>query len=260
MAFILAAMIVFGRLPCAVMFDHWAQLYDRIYAARGKDYSREAAQLAETITRHRSHYPSSLLDIACGTGEHLHELSRRFPSCDLAGIDQSEGMLRIAQRKVPAALFTRADMAAFDLGRRFDVVTCLFASICYLPDDRAAERAIDQMAKHLSPGGLLLIEPGVMPERLSPPREDVMTIDEPDLKLTRRTTAVHEADAIVITFAFEVDRPAGIGAFTETQRIHIAPRERYADWFERAGLQWSFDEQGPAGMGLFLAHHPITTD
>lgn len=252
-------MIAFGRLPCAVMFDHWAELYDRIYAARGKDYAREAARLAQTIGRHRSRPPASLLDVACGTGEHLHELARRFSSCDFAGVDRNEGMLRIAQRKVPAAHLTRADMTAFDLGRRFDVMTCLFASICYLPDDRAMERAIDRMAKHLAPDGLLLIEPGVMPERLRPPREEVMTIDEPDVKLTRRTTAVHETDALVITFAFEVDRPAGIGEFTESQRIRIVPRERYADWFERAELRWSFDEQGPAGMGLFLAYRPTTT-
>ncbi len=235
------------------MFDRWAELYDRIYAARGKDYAREAAWLAEAIDRHRSQPASTLLDVACGTGEHLHQLNRQRPSCELAGVDRSEGMLRIARRKVAAAQFTRAEMTTFELDRRFDVVMSLFASICYLPDESAMDRAIARMAEHLAPGGLLMIEPGVLPEHLKPPREEVMTIDETDLKLIRRTTAVHERDAIVITFAFEVARPTGLDPFAETQRVRIVPRERYSKSLQRAGLRWSFDEEGPAGMGLFLA-------
>ena len=52
-----------------------------------------------------------------------------------------------------------ADMTSFDLGRRFDVVTCLFSSIGYVGTAERLDQAIATMAAHLEPGGTLIVEP-----------------------------------------------------------------------------------------------------
>lgn len=45
------------------------------------------------------------------------------------GIDLDPEFVEIARRKLPRSLIEHADMVDFDLGRRYDVVVCLFSSI-----------------------------------------------------------------------------------------------------------------------------------
>ena len=54
-------------------------------------------------------------------------------------------------------------MTAFDLGCRFDVVTCLFSSIGYVGTVERLDQAIATMAAHLEPGGTLIVEPWLSP-------------------------------------------------------------------------------------------------
>ena len=56
------------------------------------------------------------------------------PRPTLTGLDRSPEMLAIAAAKVPGAQLVEGDMADFDLGRRFDVVACVFDSINHLLD------------------------------------------------------------------------------------------------------------------------------
>lgn len=57
-----------------------------------------------------------------------------------------------------------ADMRTFDLGRTFDVVTCLFSSIGYFTELDDMQAAIGNMASHLAPGGVLIVEPWIHPD------------------------------------------------------------------------------------------------
>jgi hypothetical protein len=54
-------------------------------------------------------------------------------------------------------------MADFELGRSFDVVTCFFASLPYLASLSRMRQAVICMARHLSAGGILFVEPGLAP-------------------------------------------------------------------------------------------------
>ena len=93
---------------------------------------------------------ASLLDVACGTGKHL-ELFRSW--YEVAGIDLNADLVAIARERLPDVRLEVADMTAFDLGRRFDVVTCLFSSIGYVGTVERLDQAIATMAAHLEPGG-----------------------------------------------------------------------------------------------------------
>src|SRR5262245_45239111 len=47
-----------------------SQVYDMVYIGRGKDFAAEARVIAD-IVRTRRPDASSLLDVGCGTGQHL---------------------------------------------------------------------------------------------------------------------------------------------------------------------------------------------
>jgi SAM-dependent methyltransferase len=141
------------------MFDKSQNLYDAIYA--WKDYPREAALLRGWIERAGIEDGASLLDVACGTGGHIPFLRYNY---DVEGLDLDEGLLAIAREKNPGVVFHTGDMTDFDLGREFDVVTCLFSAVAYAQTTERLGKAIGAMARHLKPGGVLIFDPFVAPD------------------------------------------------------------------------------------------------
>jgi predicted TPR repeat methyltransferase len=104
-----------------------AEVYDVIYRQR-KDYAAEAEGFAAAIAKHRPD-ATSLLDVACGTGEHLRFLGKMFSHVE--GLDLSESMCEIAREKLAGVVVHRADMRDFELNRRFDGIICPFSSIAH---------------------------------------------------------------------------------------------------------------------------------
>src|ERR1044071_3886036 len=106
-----------------------AEIYDLLYASGidGKDYSAEAGRIADLVRRGRPH-SRTLLDVACGTAEHARYLSE-VHGFEVDGVDLSPEMIARARAKCPRGRFDIADMTNFHLGRRYDVVLCLFAAI-----------------------------------------------------------------------------------------------------------------------------------
>ncbi len=145
------------------MFDRSAHLYDLIY--RFKDYEAESRDLV-TIVGERAPNATSLLDVACGTGEHLRLVRSSFDHVE--GVDVEPDMVALARAKLPDVVVTEADMRTFDLGRAFDVVTCLFSSIGYLADAEELRASVARMAAHLAPGGVLVIDGWIRPEAWRP--------------------------------------------------------------------------------------------
>src|SRR5262245_10912125 len=136
------------------MFSPSAGYYDAIYAGGGKDYEREAQHLLAVIRQHERSPGKTLLDVACGTGEHLVYLQHSF---QVEGLDLDEELLKVARRKLPTIVFHQADMVQFDLGRQFDVIVCLFSAIGYVKTRDRLDAAIQTMQRHLLPGALLIV-------------------------------------------------------------------------------------------------------
>ena len=112
-----------------------AAIYDAMNRGAGKDYGAEAAAVTEAVLARRPE-ARTLLDVACGTGEHLSHLRHRF---EVEGLELSEHMAAIARTKLgPDVPIHAGDMRSFDLGRTFDAVTCMFSSIGYARDAAAA--------------------------------------------------------------------------------------------------------------------------
>lgn len=97
--------------------------------------------------------PASVLDAGCGTGRVAIELARR--GIDVVGVDLDDAMLDAARRKAPAVPWVCADLATFDLGRRFEVVAMPGNVMIFCrPEHRAP--IVERCAAHVEPGGHLV--------------------------------------------------------------------------------------------------------
>ena len=122
------------------VYEKSARYYDILYS--GKDYAGEVARLLSILGVEPGEKRLSLLDVACGTGLHLEHLRNHFR---VEGLAISPEQLEAARERCPDVAFHIGDMTDFNLGRRFDVVTCLFSSIGYvktLPNLRSAVRCM----------------------------------------------------------------------------------------------------------------------
>ena len=238
------------------LFEHSAPFYDAIYAAKGKSYRNETERLCAFIDSHRRSPGNTLLDVACGTGEHLRFLRGRF---EVTGTDFSPFMLAEARRKLPDVLFHRVDMCELDLGRRFDVVTCLFSAVGYLGGEADLRQAVRRMAAHLEPGGIVLIEPSLTPDRVRPAATSTLSVRTDGTQVTRTTSAEHGTGLLRVRFDYRVRNSEGERAFVEHHPMRLFTPETYLEALRDAGLDAAADEAGISGIGLFWGVRPGDT-
>jgi len=227
--------------------------YDTIYAAAGKDYAREAQRVHELIQQHKRSPGSALLDVACGTGGHTAYLRQYYT---VEGLDLDPDMLAVARQKHPDIVFHRADMTTFDLGRQFDAIICLFASIAYTLTVPRLHQTLQNMARHLRPGGVLIVEPFIKPEDWQEPHIGATFVNQPDLKIARMNTGAREGHIAILDFHFLVGRPDTIEYFTERHDLALFTKDEYLQAFRAAGLEVIYDPEGLMGRGLYVGIKP----
>lgn len=235
------------------MFTKSEQFYDAVYS--WKNYPEEARRLKVLIAGHKRSPGNALLDVACGTGGHVPYLRGEFA---YEGLDLDPAMLAIARARYPEIPFHEGDMCDFALGRAFDVVTCLFASIAYaktLPDLR---QAIATMARHVRPGGVLIVEPFFGPEKWVVGRPSASFVDQPELKIARMSVAEREGNVAIMDFNYLVATPDGVEHFVERHEMGLYTDEEYRAAFTDAGLEVVHDAEGLMGRGVYVGVVPST--
>lgn len=233
------------------MYTKSAAIYDAIYSF--KNYAAEVSRLRELIAANLRSDGRRLLDVACGTGNHLLHLQRYF---EVEGVDASEQQLAIARTKCPAIRFHRGDMLDFDLGSAFDVVTCLFSSVGYVRTPPRLIQAISNLACHVRAGGVLIVEPWLLPGTFIPGHLGSRFVEQENLKIARME--IHRVVDRVSIFdeQFMVGTPDGIEFITERHELGLFTRTEYLDAFANAGLSAIWDERGLIGRGLVIGVKP----
>ena len=99
-----------------------------------------------------------VLELAIGTGRIALPLAAR--GFALTGFDGSPEMLDLLRAKPGGAEIETsvADMADFDLGRRFDHAFLVFNTLFNLPTQEAQIGCFAAVARHLRPGGRFVVE------------------------------------------------------------------------------------------------------
>lgn len=237
------------------MFAKSQRYYDAIYER--KNYEAESARLAEIISYYKTSAGNALLDVACGTGGHVACLRPRFT---IEGLDIDREMLSIAKAKYPDVQFHEGDMTDFELGRQFDVVVSLFSSVGYLRTTVRLAKAIQNMARHIRPGGVLIVEPYFTPQTWKPRTRapGAIVVDKPDISIVRMDDRLCEGNAVMSTFHYLVGTVSGVEHFTEKHELTLFTDDEYRSAFAAAGMTVAYDEHGLGlmGRGLYIGIWP----
>ena len=131
-------------------YAEFAGFYDQIMGDRSPDIARVRACISRYHPAARS-----LLELGCGTGAVLAGLASGLA---VTGVDRSPEMLTVAAVNAPTARLVQADMTAFSLGTRFDVVICVFDTLNHVPRLDGWRAVFDRVHEHLADGGMFFFD------------------------------------------------------------------------------------------------------
>ncbi len=226
-----------------------ASIYDAQHEARGKDFRGEAEEVVRQV-RARRPEARSLLDVACGTGAHLEVFAEEFG--DVAGLEISEPMLDLARRRLPGVPLHAGDMRSFDLGRRFDVITCLFASIGYAGSPDSVDATVACLARHLTPGGVVVVEPWWFADHFLDGHVSGDVVETADATIARLSRTVRDGNTSVMTVHHIVADGDGLRHFSDEHRALLLNREPYEQSFTKSGLSVEYVPDVACGRGLLV--------
>ncbi len=232
------------------MFSQAPELYDLIYSCY-KDYAAESAAVAASV-RQANPAARTVLDVACGTGEHARHLTQTHGFA-VDGLDIEPGFARIARGKLPQATITEADMCDFHLGRRYDAVVCLFSAIGYVRTVEHLRRAIRCLREHLREDGVALVEPWLTPDRMQSGLVFLKTGEKDETKVCRMGRTTVEGRVSRIDFEYLIGQPHSIRRVSEVHELGLFTVDEMTDAFTAGGLEVKHDPEGPTGRGLYIA-------
>ncbi|GAC1304015.1 MAG: hypothetical protein NVSMB19_14520 [Vulcanimicrobiaceae bacterium] len=231
------------------MFTQTAAFYDKIYAARGKAYAREAAAIA-ALLRARSAAPATLLDVGCGTGAHLEAFEALGFRC--RGIDLDLKMVALARSRVPEIDVAPGDMTTFALDATFDAVVSLFATTAYARTPARLTAAVARMAAHLALDGTLVVEPFVSFAAYRPGVVDAVFVDEPDLKIARMSLSKQTGKIGILDYHYLVATLTGVERYFERHEVGLFDEATYRAAFDAAGLSFERVDAAESAFGHTL--------
>lgn len=219
------------------VFDAYAAYYDLLYAT--KNYAGEARYVDRLIRRHAPN-AQNLLELGCGTGAHARELGALGYA--VTGIDQSNQMIEIAQRRgldLKQLSFMRGDARTFRGGQPFDVVISLFHVMSYQISNTDLLAAMKTAASNLRPGGVFIFDcwhgPGVLTD---PPTTRVLRLEKDGLKVTRIAEPVQypSSNRVDVNYEIIVENDGNLQRIRETHSMRYMFIPEIDFMLEAAGL------------------------
>ncbi len=215
-------------------FTKSATVYDAIYESI-LDYDAETELLMDIIGERRPG-AESVLEVGCGTGQFLARLRRDFGR--VVGVDVSEEMVAVCRARHPECDVRLDDMRTFDLGEQFDAVLCLFASVGYVRTLHGLQQATSALARHLAPGGVLVLDGWIRPEDYVVGHRHALTAHAPGLTVSRHSLAhAGPPGESMIDMAHLVSTPEGFDYYVERHEMGLFADEDVVAAMRAAGLE-----------------------
>jgi hypothetical protein len=108
------------------------------------------------------------------------------------------------------------------------------------------------MARHLQPGGVLIIEPWLTEETWKAGGVHALYVDKPDFKIARLDIPTSKGRMSVFKWHMLIGTPEGIEYLTQKHELFLFSNAEYIEAFNAAGLDVSYDEKGLMNRGLFI--------
>jgi len=228
-------------------------VYDQIYA--NKNYGDEADRVMKIIAEYGLNNPDSILEAACGTGTYLQLFAKDFQVAE--GFDLSVEQVTFAKKKLPGHRIIVSDMCSFDMGRKYDVVVCLFSSIGYVKTKKNLVRTIQNFAKHTNPGGLIIVEPWLREEDFIPGHVSLETTKDEKMTIARMGLANLKNGVSILEMHHMIGTSASIEHFVEIHELAMFTDDDFREAFIAADLNVEIDPIGLTNRRLCIARKPF---
>jgi SAM-dependent methyltransferase len=126
----------------------YQQRFDDL-AAQGMDIHGEAALVASLLSP-----PARVLDAGCGTGRVAIQLTALGYHC--VGVDADPAMIEVAEQRDPSTTWVRQDLSRLQLRSQAFELAVLAGNVIPLLAPGTLLAAVERLAAHLQPGGLLV--------------------------------------------------------------------------------------------------------
>ncbi|MER7406097.1 class I SAM-dependent methyltransferase [Streptomyces sp. NPDC000070] len=225
------------------------EMYEAFYRGRGKDYTGEAA-LVTSLIRDRLLEADSLLDVACGSGDHLSRFADSFGHVE--GLDLSEDMVQLA-RKNTGVPSHRGDMRDFALDRTFGAVVSSSAGWRTAPMSMNSPRHSVLSPVTSRRAASSSSSPSGFPRTSwratwAPTRSSRAGVPYVRVSHSVRDGGVSHMEVHYLVASAE----GGVTHFSDVHRTTLFTREEYESAFVRAGCEVEYVKHPLAPRGLFV--------
>ena len=112
---------------------------------------------------------------------------------------------------------------------------------------------MENIARHLSPDGLLIVEPWFSPQVFDPNHLGrTILVQRPDLDAVRMNGSRLEGNRSILNFHYLVATPGIVEHLNEEHVLGLFSDHEYREAFERSGLEPDHDPEGLMGRGLWI--------
>jgi len=214
------------------MWGDLAKFYDLEYG--WKNYKKEADEVHRLIGKNKKSDGKELLDVACGTGNHIPYLKKDY---DITGTDLNAAMLKEARKKFPKIKFHKGNMINFNLKKEFDVIVCLFSSIGYVRTYGNLEKTIRTFSRHLKKGGVVIIEPFVHPSFYRSGNIHTLVVKKPDVNIVRMNVSERKKDRAILDFHFLIGTKNGVEYVRDRHELGMFVPKKFVKIMQKNGFE-----------------------
>ncbi|GIJ22948.1 hypothetical protein [Micromonospora lutea] len=223
--------------------------HDLLQADDSRDLLAEAQTMLRIILA-RHPQASSLIEVGCGAGERLRVLGQRISLVE--GVVADDATARVARRSSPGTTIHQARLGGLDLGRRYDVVACLYDGLAELPLAGYRE-VLRNLAELLDTGGLLLLAPFWMPDvAIRRTASDELSRGDDGRTLARVSRGAPRDGAHRLERHVLLAEGDGVRHAADSRTLHAFGRREHLNALAAAGCAADFLPTGLTGRPLLV--------
>lgn len=135
------------------IWNFWADKYDKLWVQK---YSLRPTRnyIISALANINKDKKVKILDLGCGPGELINELTDKFNNVEITGIDFSEKMLEVSIKRNPSAKHIKLDAAELNkLSGKCDIIICTHS----LPYYKEPNKVFKELYNLLNEEGKILV-------------------------------------------------------------------------------------------------------